>query len=52
MEIIKRPTEMLNHRKSRLFAFLVDTLDTTIDFIPGTRRWSGHMWVDVVKPIS
>jgi SAM-dependent methyltransferase len=32
-------------RRSRWFATIVDSIDTLIDHIPGSKRWSAHMWV-------
>lgn len=37
-------------RDDAWFASMVDTIDLVIDTIPGTRRWSAHMWVVLIKP--
>jgi SAM-dependent methyltransferase len=37
-------------RESAVFAGLVNGVDRAIDTIPGTRRWSSHMWVVLKKP--
>lgn len=37
-------------RDSALFAGLVDGVDRAVDAVPGTRRWSSHMWVILCKP--
>jgi SAM-dependent methyltransferase len=37
-------------RESQLFAMIVDSTDHLIDAIPGSRRWSSHMWVVLSKP--
>ncbi len=40
-------------QNSALFAALVETTDRMIDAVPGTRRWSSHMWVVLHKrPLS
>ncbi|MCC7162378.1 MAG: class I SAM-dependent methyltransferase [Anaerolineae bacterium] len=38
-------------RESALFAGAVDGIDRMVDAIPGTRRWSSHMWVILCKPV-
>lgn len=37
-------------RESALFAGFVEGVDRAVDAIPGTRRWSSHMWVILCKP--
>lgn len=39
-------------RNNTFFAALMDTTDRVIDAIPGSRRWSSHMWVVLEKPLS
>ncbi len=37
-------------RNRAFYRSLVNRLDEMIDAIPGTRRWSAHMWVVLIKP--
>jgi SAM-dependent methyltransferase len=37
-------------KNSRLFRAMVDAADQIIDRVPGSRRWSAHMWVVARKP--
>lgn len=39
-------------RDSVVFARLVEGVDQVIDYVPGTRAWSSHMWVFLRKPLG
>jgi 2-polyprenyl-3-methyl-5-hydroxy-6-metoxy-1,4-benzoquinol methylase len=39
-------------RNNKLFKAVVEGVDAAIDAIPGTQRWSAHMWVSARKDAS